>query len=96
MKMQKVYVRILMKKLNPMLQSNYIRIKDLKISLYFYTRIIRNEDYIKNRKSHLIYIIFSSMPKDVNNDNVPDEKIKEYMDILSKSYVRVNTMELGY
>ena len=70
-----------------------LRIKDPKISLDFYTRIIGMKLYRKLDFPDMQFTLyFLAMPKDVNNDNVPEEeKSKNYMDILSKSYVRVNT-----
>ena len=55
-----------------------LRIKDPKISLDFYTRIIGMKLYRKIDFPDMKFTLyFLAMPKDVNDDNVPEEKIKE-------------------
>ena len=52
-----------------------LRIKDPKISLDFYTRIIGMKLYRKLDFPDLKFTLyFLAMPKDVNDDNVPEEK----------------------
>jgi len=52
-----------------------LRIKDPKISLDFYTRIIGMKLYRKLDFPDMKFTLyFLAMPKDVNDDNVPEEK----------------------